>query len=115
MKNQKIIRRLAASTICLAMAFSLFAFTASAAGPYYGTAPCPCGGTAHWIDAGVNWYSYSHRVNGMVCTYRRHIGYQGLVCPACGELLCEVPVDYETGHNHPVDVQPGQKMPEVMG
>ena len=113
MKEQKLICKLTAWAVCLVMIVSLFAVAAFAAGPYYGTSPCPCGATAHWMDPGVSGTPQRHIVNGLTCIYTRWVGYQGLVCPVCGQLVREVPVDYETGHNHVVETQPGQKIPDV--
>lgn len=98
MKNQNLIRKLTAWTVCLAMTVSLFAVAAFAAGPYTGTESCPCGGTARWMSPGGSNITYVHNVNGADCTYTHFVGYQGLVCQSCGRLLKEVPVDYEYGH-----------------
>lgn len=114
MKKQNNIRRFISFLLCIVMVASFCSVVALAAGPYYGTAPCPCGGTARWYEPGAIPSRQSHIVNGMVCVYTRYVGHQGLVCPTCGALLSEVPVEYEVGHNHPVDKQPGQDVPDIM-
>ena len=113
MKRQKDVKRIVVCVLC-AVAVVVLSAGALAAGPYYGTSPCSfCGATARWMDPGVQGFPQSHFVNGLFCKYTHWVGYQGLLCLTCGALLQEVPVDYETGHNHSVPVQPGQKAPDV--
>lgn len=113
MKKRKTVRKSVACVTCFAMIATLFTVVALAAGPYYGTAPCPCGAAAYWMDPGVTRTQMRHTVNNLTCIYYRCVGGQGMVCPTCGLLLREVAVDYEVEHNHPVDVQPGQEIPDV--